>query len=212
MKKYPRTWHHPLSMSLGSDDKRHKTDSIHHGKIVAVSKKMDGECTTMTTKNCYARSLDTVSHVSRNWVRTLHGSNIGYTIPEGMRVCGENLFARHSIAYDNLQSYFQVFNIWDGDVCLSFEDEIEWCELLGLTHVPVLYVGEYNVKLIEDLIATLDTDKDEGLVIRNVDAFSYTEFKSNVSKIVRKNHVQTDEHWMSKQVIPNRLENGNGNG
>lgn len=49
---------------------------------------------------------------SRDWIKALHGQ-IAHEIPEGWRLCGENLYARHSIAYDALPSYFTLFSIWD---------------------------------------------------------------------------------------------------
>lgn len=38
-------------------------------------------------------------------------------------------------------------------------------------------------------------DTIEGIVIRNADSFPLEDFSKNVVKYVRKNHVQTDEHW-----------------
>jgi len=40
--------------------------------------------------------------------------------------------------------------------------------------------------------------KMEGIVSRNMNEYKVSEFKMNVFKYVRKNHVQTDEHWSKK--------------
>jgi dihydroneopterin aldolase len=42
--------------------------------------------------------------------------------------------------------------------------------------------------------------------VRLEDAFDYRDFRRSVAKFVRKNHVQTDEHWMAGEVIPNKLK------
>ena len=205
--KYPRTPHLPWSQGKTDDDKT--LSSIKHleGMSLVVTIKMDGENTTMTKDRVYARSVDSADHPSRHWVKSLW-SQISYLIPEGWRVCGENLFAKHSIAYENLGSYFHVFNIWnERNECLSWEETLEWCGLLGLKHVQVAYC---NVKM-EDLE---DIHKDfmsmlgkhhEGYVVRNSESFEYKNFSKNVAKYVRANHVQTDSHWMYNELIKNQL-------
>src|SRR3546814_9804484 len=44
------------------------------------------------------------------WVKQFR-SGIAADIPEGWRVCGENLFAKHSIHYTALPTYFMGFSI-----------------------------------------------------------------------------------------------------
>lgn len=45
----------------------------------------------------------------------------------------------------------------------------------------------------------------EGYVVRLAEEFSYEKFSTSVAKFVRKNHVQTDQHWMQNEVEPNQL-------
>jgi hypothetical protein len=52
----------------------------------------------------------------------------------------------------------------------------------------------------------MDPEVNEGYVIRLADTFNIKDFQQSVGKFVRPNHVQTDEHWMSKPVEPNRLK------
>lgn len=130
--KYPRTLHLPWSEGLSPDDIRAVDCSHFVGKEVVVTEKVDGECTTMYCDHIHARSIDSKHHPSRTWVKTLHGS-IKHEIPEGFRVCGENVYARHSIEYDNLPSYFLVFGIYSpNNTCLSWDDTKEFASLLGL--------------------------------------------------------------------------------
>ena len=159
---------------------------------------------TMMKDYCYARSLDSNNHPSRNWLKGLWG-NIRYDIPENWRICGENLYAKHSIGYNDLDTYFEVFNIWnESNVCLSWDDTVEWCELLGLKTVPVLYRGVFDIDILKNI--KLNTNKQEGFVVRLSKSFRYGEFNSCVAKWVRAGHVQTDEHWSSQEIVKNKLK------
>ena len=117
--KYPRTFHIPGSPGATSDDKVLSNLDHFEGQEVVITEKMDGENTTIYPDYLHSRSLDSNNHPSRNWVKRLQGE-IGYKIPKGLRICGENVFAQHAISYDKLPSYFLVFSIWEGNTCLSW--------------------------------------------------------------------------------------------
>jgi len=201
--KYPRTWHLPWSHWTADD--RVLTDfSQFLDQDVVVTTKMDGECTTMYSDYVHARSIDGRNHVSRNWVKNLQ-SKVGQDIPEGFRICGENLFATHSIKYNDLPSYFLVFSIWnDQNICLCWDDTIEWCGLLGLLTVPVLYRGKWDLGLIQNLYPDKLSDH-EGYVVRLSSEFGFAAFRSSVAKFVRANHVQTTQHWLQQPMVKNLL-------
>ncbi|MFP3728090.1 RNA ligase family protein [Priestia filamentosa] len=206
-KKYPRTYHLPWSSGKTADDKVLKNTSHFHGEEVIVTEKMDGENTTIYQDYIHARSIDSKDHPSRHWVKMLQ-ANIGYQIPEKWRICGENLFATHSIHYSSLQSYFCVFSIWnEKNECLSWDETVEWCALLQLQTVPVLYQGIYDEDKIQSCYTktSLYGGEQEGYVVRKASSFHYDNFKNSVAKFVRKNHVQTDEHWMNKSITPNGI-------
>ena len=211
--KYPRTYHLPWSMGSTSDDKTLKDTSCFEGKNVVITEKMDGENSTLANDYYHARSLDSRNHPSRSWIKQFHAS-IKNDIPEGWRICGENMYAKHSIEYDDLKSYFYCFSIWDdNNYCLSWDDTVEYCKLLGIEHVPVMYriynwntLGEPHYLEDHDVVG-FDPAKQEGYVIRNSEKFHHRDFSSNVAKYVRANHVQTDTHWMHSEVIPNKLIN-----
>jgi len=206
--KYPRTYHFDWSPGTTSDDRiLHDIDSFTKMKEVVVSEKLDGENTTLYNDATHARSLDSRHHPSRNWVKGLWGS-IQYYIEEDMRICGENLFAKHSIFYDNLPSYFLVFGIYQGEFCLSWDDTVEICELLGLTMVPVLYRGPWDLEAIKACYTGTSQfgGEQEGYVVRNADGFGITNFKTNCAKMVRAKHVNTSDFWMTQAVVPNKLQ------
>lgn len=200
--KYPRTFHLPWSLSKTEDDKTLTSVRHFEGKEVVVTEKMDGENTTIYNKAFHARSIDSRHHSSRDWVAKLQ-SDIGYLIPDGMRVCGENVYARHSVSYSDLPSFFLGFSVWENEKCLSWDETTEWFELLGICPVPVLWRGVFDENTIREI--GLDFDKQEGYVVRYADSFLYSDFSMNVAKFVRKNHVQSDKHWMHKEVVLNQL-------
>lgn len=200
--KYPKTFHLPWSEGVNSDDKVIKNIDHFVGKRVIVTEKMDGENTTISKERIYARSVDSKDHESRHWVKS-NFSYLSQTFQDGYRVCGENLFAVHSIEYKQLPSYFLAFSVWRNDVCLSWDTTLTFLKQYLIQHVPVLYDGIWNEGLIRSII--LDKDNQEGYVIRVAGSFLYNDFGFNVAKYVRKNHVQTDEHWMKKAVKRNLL-------
>lgn len=204
--KYPRTQHLPWSQGATDDDKVLKSVSHFEGRRVVVTMKMDGENTTFYRDGyLHARSLDSRGGEDRDWVKRL-AQTVGYQLPEGWRVCGENLWARHSISYDDLPSYFMGFSIWnEHNVCLNWEDTKEWFEILGIKLVPIMDDGLFDVNHLQELVKRLDPRKDEGYVIRLADKFKYEDFGTSVAKFVRANHVQTDTHWRHSQIVPNEL-------
>lgn len=203
--KYPRTFHLPYSPGASSDDKILNDDAHFIGNEVIVTQKMDGECTTMYARHIHARSIDSANHPSRNWVKNFHGT-LQYTIPESYRICGENLFARHSIEYTDLSSYFYAFSVWDNTTCLDWDSTVDFLNERNIDSVNVLYRGIYDRHLIETLALSLDTSKVEGFVIRLTSSFEYDNFSRSVAKWVRPNHVTTDSHWMNSSLVKNKLK------
>jgi len=205
--KYPRTFHLPWSPGATDDDRVLPDTKCFEEKEVIVTVKMDGENSTFYSDYVHARSLEYDPHPSRSWVKALHGQ-VGFNIPENWRICGENIYAKHSIKYENLESYFQLFSVWnDKNICLSWDETKEWASLLGLAVVPVLYRGIWDEKLIRDLYAPeYNGDACEGYVVRIADSFHYRAFRTSVGKYVRSGHVTTHGHWMRAKLEPNKLK------
>lgn len=199
--KYPRTYHLPWSASVPKDDKIIPSMDNFTGKRVIVTEKVDGENTSFYNDYIHARSLDGRNHPSRDWVKNFW-QTFRFDIPDGWRVCGENLFAKHSIKYSNLPSYLLGFSVWNEyNECLSWDETLEWFQLLGIVPVKVLYDGFYDEAKIKSLWKPEDWDSVEGYVLRLGDKFSYRDFKTSVVKFVRNNHVQTVKHWAFGQLM-----------
>lgn len=211
--KYPRTYHFPWSENLQNDDRMHENVNFLLGKPLIVTEKLDGENTSMYSDKIHARSIDSGHHESRSLVKGIHGS-IAHDIPSGWRICGENMYAKHSIHYHHLKSSFYVFSIWDqNNVCLSWKDTVDFCELLGLVHVPIM--ASLLVHDIESLKGGLSEgcswyksrskDDVEGYVVRVIDAFPYKDYRRSVAKFVRKGHVQSSQFWMREKIVRNGI-------
>ncbi|WP_405706699.1 AAA family ATPase [Streptomyces xanthophaeus] len=199
---YPRTPHLPWSPGAASDDVRADGFAGLAGREVVVTEKLDGENTTLYRDGLHARSLDSAHHPSRAWVKGLQG-RIGPGIPEGRRVCGENLYARHSLAYGELDSWFYGFSVWDGEHCLDWDQGVRFLRGLGIPTPPVLWRGTFDERVLRRL--KLDTARQEGYVVRTVAGFTRADFGRCVAKWVRPGHVRTGTHWMFAQVVPNGL-------
>jgi hypothetical protein len=201
--KYPRTYHLPWSPGLTDGDRMLPSTKVFEGREVVATEKMDGENTTLYRDYMHARSLEEEHHEGRGWVKKLH-AEICYHIPDNWRICGENLFARHSVVYEDLPSYFMVFSIWDeNNVCLSWDDTVAYAAVLGLEMVPVIYRGVWSESNARSLEKGIDTKVQEGYTVRVTDSFSYGSFRRSIAKWVRKGHVQTSHNWKMRSVVRN---------
>ena len=211
--KYPSTFHLPWSPGISRDDSvmTQAQFLLLMGQEVVVTEKMDGENTSLYRGTCHARSLDSRNHPSRDWVKKMVFEKL-YMLPDDRRVCGENLYAQHTLRYDGLPSYFLAFSIWDEDVCLSWDETMGLLSELGLCCVPVLARGILDESMVEFLKGLWTPSKRstygeamEGYVVRKTSSYRLEDFKTSIAKFVRKGHVQTDEHWMDQEIVKNGL-------
>jgi len=116
--KYPRTPHLYYSESISKDDRVLKDDNNFHNKEIVASIKMDGENFSGYDDYCHARSIDSNNHPSRDYVKGLWYSKC-YNLDYDIRICCENLYAKHQIHYHNLKSYLYLISVWRKDLCLQ---------------------------------------------------------------------------------------------
>lgn len=207
--KYPRTLHLPWSPG-GKDKEERVISSLDHFKDleVVVLEKLDGENTTIYRDHIHARSLDPMdNHPSRSRIKSWH-SEIKNDLPENYRFCMENVFAKHSIHYKHLLDFHYLLSVWnENNFCLSWDETIEWAELLEIPTPPVLFRGIFNEEQIKQIYKPVSQNGDEceGYVIRPTREFSFPEFRRFCLKYVRENHVQTNNHWKHQAIVKNEL-------
>ena len=152
MSKYPRTFHLPWSPGGTSDDKRLTEVTSLLGVDLVITEKMDGSNVCMEREACFARSHGgSPTHPSFDAFKAMH-AGIRYAIPVRIQIFGEWLWAKHSIAYTNLDGYFQVFGVracWqDGSrFWKSLDDLLSFTAGLGLPTVPVLWGGKVSTEV-----------------------------------------------------------------
>jgi len=201
-RKYPSTPHVPWSPEDHREDSYHRDISFFEGQKVVLTEKMDGEnFTCYANGEWHARSLKTPYHPTRTYASKF-AFEVSHKLPQGWRICGENLYGTHSIKYEDLRSYVQVFSIWnENNEALSWDETVAWCELLDVEHVPVIWRGQFDKGRIknefthEGLKAAQGREV-EGYVMRTIGGFYFRDFDLHNAKFVREDHVQTDEHWL----------------
>lgn len=203
MSKYPRTYHvGNWSPGATSDDRISNNLDTLLGIDVVITEKLDGSNTCITKYGVYGRSH---GDFSRNeWDKESWNiwNRIKKDIDNDVYIFGEGMEAIHSIEYKNLKSYFYIFGIRDNNIWLTWQSVEEYSYLLDIPTVPVLFKGKINSEkelkeIVENLVnqESLIGGEREGIVIRNANLFHNDDFKFNVMKWVRPNHVKTDKHW-----------------
>jgi len=213
--KYARTPHLPFSGGATDDDRTFTEAELLQTPLascddVVVSLKLDGENTNWYNDHYHARSTDSRHHPSRSWAKQ-RWEQLRHEIPDGWKIALENLYAEHTIRYEDLESYVYVISIWDENrMALSWDRTVEWTQLLGLHHVPVLYRGPFDLDVLEALADDLDPLTQEGFVVRTASGFPHNEFDQHVAKYVTAHFkaelAESDEHWMHTEVVPNQLK------
>ena len=211
MKKYPRIPHVPGS-NLSPDD---EVFGEYPKGVFFVFEKMDGTNLGLSlsadgrlrfqNRGGYLENKRPHPQwdAAKNWFNQHYWGVMNYFAQNsGHTVFGEWLYARHSINYDRLPSYFFVYDIFDGenflqykdirkafqyakglfvpkpiDTCLDIEDFIDWSKKN--------YGGQYG-------------DEYEGFIFR--DATDYT----RVFKYVKPEFTAgIEEHWFNRKVERN---------
>lgn len=201
MGKYNRTYHLNFSPGATNDDKiSNNIDSL-LGIDIIITEKLDGSNTAITKNGVYGRSHADFSRNPwdvKNW-------EIYHRIKNDLGdeyIFGEGMYAIHSIEYTNLESYFYIFGVRDNNIWIPWQSVEEYSYLLDIPTVPVLFKGKVNTEkelkeLVENLVSKPSKlgGEIEGVVVRNAGMFHNDDFKDNIMKWVRKDHVTTDIHW-----------------
>jgi hypothetical protein len=215
--KYPHTPYLTFSPSVDEKDLSDSgyfdiTNFVDKPSIMTI--KMDGSNLLMCHEKVTARNGYDARHKSFDLAKAIH-AGVKDLIPEGVQIFGEWLYAKHSIHYtDKLAiegSLFQPFAVYDRQtqLWLSWSEVEMWAKKLGFCTTKVVgHVESGHGWEIEREIITqgerVIKNGHEGVVVRSIYPFHYSQFKYNVAKYVRANHVQTDEHWSQQPLVKNQ--------
>jgi hypothetical protein len=201
------------------------------GVPIVLTEKMDGSNTSLESGGCFARThAGAPTHASFNPLKAIHAS-LKWQLQEGVQYFGEWCYAKHSIEYSELPSYFLLFGIRmlegtlipDLDIKMDHSIWFRWDKVekmakeLGLNTVPVLFEGQVSSeKELQELVESFMKQPSlcggirEGVVARAARSFTDEEFSTCVMKCVRANHVQTSEHWKDQEIVKNKLKQNPG--
>lgn len=211
--KYPRTAHLPYSPGGTSDDRRIESVEGFLCTSIVLTEKMDGSNVCLEREACFARShASAPNHPSFDAFKAMHAV-VRSRIGEGIQIFGEWLYAKHSIAYDQLPSYLMVFGVRDivKGTWASWAEVEMWADELGAPTVPVLAKEEWlnrewKLQQLVESLASMPSrcgGSREGIVVRKAGEFSDADFATSVAKWVRKDHVQTEDHWKNQAIVRN---------
>lgn len=212
--KYPRSFHLPWSPGGTSDDKRLPDASMFVGVPLVVTEKCDGSNLTYTRTNVFSRShAGPPAHASFDLAKATH-ARIAHLLSPGLSLFCEFCYAVHSIEYGALPGYSLVFGARDDETGLWWEWDMVAAQArdVDLPTVPVLFRGAVDSEAeLEALTTSLAAQPSafggerEGVVVRRAGEFSDGAFGRSLGKWVRKDHVQTDDHWQHQAIRPQRL-------
>lgn len=210
--KYPKTPYLNFSPSYQGGDKYIDTKSF-LGKPLSVTVKKDGSCVTMSRDICGARNGHEAEHPSFNMLKQRHAA-LRHGIPEGIQLFGEWLYARHSIHYTGplaLRDYLEVFAVYDQNqqLFLSQDDVQILCDELDLTMVArlavVCHATQWElVNAVTALAEKVIADGEEGVVVKSMYPYHFSQFSVNAAKYVRGKFVPGSDAW-SKGITKNEV-------
>lgn len=211
-RKYGRTFHYPFSPGTTSDDRINHDywSDIRSIPQVVHTEKLDGENTCLNQYGVFARSHAAptrhpwAQYLKERW--HLLKNDLG-----DLEIFGENIYAIHSIQYTEIEHHFFVFAVRHLDKWLSWEEVKFYAAMIDFPTVPELELVEpddqeifekdiLNLVQQPSIFQSQDVYSEmpctmEGIVSRNTDEYTIEDFKQNVFKYVRKDHVKTNEHW-----------------
>lgn len=151
-RKYCRSLHAKISLGTTSDD-RFMPDgylkAFSEMKSLVLTEKLDGQNNCFTKNGVYARSH--ASPTQHPWDKPMRDRwGLIKNDLNTLEIFGENMYGIHSIAYRNLESYFYVFAIREGDVWLSWEEVKFYAAMLDFPTVPEIEIKTPLKDLFED--------------------------------------------------------------
>ena len=215
--KYPSTSYFAFSPNLQQARETNPIININNllGYPIIFTTKMDGSNISMSMERVVARNGKDARHKSFDYVKSIQAQK-GNKIPVDVQVFGEWLYAKHSTHYKDdisLKSYFQIFAVYNKEnhIFLGWDAVEKMARLLDELTVPVIHTATYNNKhqLEADIIRygeQVISQGQEGIVVRSIYPFHYSQFPNYLSKYVRRDHVEKKaKHWQTEKIIKNEV-------
>jgi len=136
--KYGRSLHAPISLGTTSDDRfipKGFLKAFAEMDELVLTEKLDGQNDCFKKVGVFARSH--AAPTIHDWDKPMRErwdlikNDLG-----ALEIFGENMYAHHSIAYKNLESYYYVFAVREGDRWLSWEEVKFYANMLDFPTVP----------------------------------------------------------------------------
>ncbi|MEK6479689.1 RNA ligase family protein [Catalinimonas sp. 4WD22] len=161
-RKYCRSLHAQISLGTTSDD-RFMPDgyikSFAEKEALVITEKLDGQNNCLSKYGVFARSHS--APTEHPWDKPLRERwKLIKNDLNDLEIFGENMYGIHSIAYKQLESYFYVFAVREGDRWLSWEEVKFYAAMLDFPVVP-------EVPVTTELKEVFEEDKDENQILRN---------------------------------------------
>lgn len=142
-RKYCRSLHAQISLGTTSDDRFMPTGYVQafaeEMEGLVLTEKLDGQNNCFNKEGVFARSH--TSPTEHPWDKPLRERwELFKNDLNELEIFGENMFGVHSIAYSELESYFYVFAVRDGEVWLSWEEVQFYAALLDFPTVPEIEI------------------------------------------------------------------------
>ncbi len=141
-RKYGRTLHGQISLGTTSDDRLMPNGYVKafaDMEQLVLTEKLDGQNNCFNKHGVFARSHTSPS--VHPWDKPMRErwELIKNDLKE-LEIFGENMYGIHSIAYKELESYFYVFAVREGDRWLSWEEVKFYAALLDFPTVPEIEI------------------------------------------------------------------------
>ncbi|HME09934.1 MAG TPA: RNA ligase family protein [Bryobacteraceae bacterium] len=221
--KYPRTPHISGSrIQPGDQDLNEIAREALDGLALVVEEKLDGSNCGISFDEHGALVLQSRGHALTGGARerqfdllkrwtSYHAATLLNLLGLRYVMYGEWLYARHTIAYDQLPHYFLEFDVFDRERDEFLSTEGRRVLLAGSPVVPVPVLVEGRAANLEKYVGRSrcsSSETMEGLYIKHEDGRRVI----GRYKLVRASFLQvvkdSGEHWMDRPIEPNCLREG----
>lgn len=141
-RKYCRSLHAHISLGTTSDDRfmpAGYVSAFAEMEELVLTEKLDGQNNCFNKRGVFARSH--TAPTTHPWDKPMRErwELIKNDLNE-LEIFGENMYGIHSIAYKELESYFYVFAVREGDQWLSWEEVKFYAAMLDFPTVPEIEI------------------------------------------------------------------------